>query len=69
MRGLGALVGPIIGAIIFIVVREQLAVNWVEIHQVIFGILFILIVFIFPGALVEVWHRLRRSRWLGWLRR
>jgi branched-chain amino acid transport system permease protein len=58
--GLGTLAGPIIGAIFFIVVREQLAVNLVEIHQVIFGILFILIVLIFPGGLVEAWQRLKR---------
>jgi branched-chain amino acid transport system permease protein len=58
--GLGTLAGPVIGAIFFIVVREQLAVNLAEIHQVIFGILFILIVLIFPGGLVEAWERLKR---------
>jgi branched-chain amino acid transport system permease protein len=58
--GLGTLAGPVIGAIFFVVVREQLAVNLVEIHQVIFGILFILIVLIFPGGLVEAWERSKR---------
>ena len=58
--GLGTLAGPIIGSIFFIIVREQLAINLVEIHQVIFGILFILIVLIFPGGLVEAWERLRK---------
>ena len=58
--GLGTLAGPVIGAIFFILVREQLAVNLVEIHQVIFGILFILIVLVFPGGLVEAWERLKR---------
>ncbi|MEW6403638.1 MAG: branched-chain amino acid ABC transporter permease [Chloroflexota bacterium] len=58
--GLGTLTGPVIGAVFFIVVREQLAVNLVEIHQVIFGILFILIVLTFPGGLVQAWERLRR---------
>lgn len=58
--GLGTLAGPVLGAIFFIVVREQLAVNLVEIHQVIFGILFVLIVLIFPGGLVEAWERLKR---------
>jgi branched-chain amino acid transport system permease protein len=62
--GLGTLAGPIVGAIFFVVVREQLAVNLVEIHQVIFGILFILIVLIFPGGLVEAWERLRKVRWI-----
>ena len=61
--GIGTLAGPVLGSIFFIVVREQLAVNLVEIHQVIFGVLFILIVLIFPGGLVEAWGRLKNSRW------
>ncbi len=61
--GLGTLVGPVIGAIFFILIRQQLAVTLVEIHQVIFGILFIVIVLVFPGGLVEAWQRLQRWRW------
>ena len=61
--GLGTLVGPVIGAIFFILLRQQLAVTLVEIHQVIFGILFIVIVLVFPGGLVEAWQRLQRLRW------
>ena len=63
--GLGTLAGPILGAVFFIFVRERLAVSLVEIHQVIFGILFIIIVLVFPGGLVEVWKRVRRSRWFA----
>jgi branched-chain amino acid transport system permease protein len=58
--GLGTIAGPVIGSIFFIVVREQLAVNLVEVHQVIFGVLFILIVLVFPGGLVEAWERLKK---------
>ncbi len=57
--GVGTLAGPVIGAVFFVLVREQLAVNLVEIHQVIFGVLFILIVLVFPGGLVQGWERLR----------
>ena len=60
--GVGTLVGPIVGALFFIVVREQLAVRLVQVHQVIFGALFILIVLALPGGLVELWSRLRRTR-------
>lgn len=63
--GLGTLFGPVIGAIFFILIRQQLAVTLVEIHQVIFGILFIVIVLVFPGGLVEAWQRIRRWRWPG----
>jgi len=61
--GLGTIVGPVIGAVFFILVRQQLALKLAEIHQVIFGILFIIIVLIFPGGLVEAWRRLSRIRW------
>jgi branched-chain amino acid transport system permease protein len=62
--GLGTLGGPVIGAIFYIVVRERLAVTLVDVHQIIFGILFIIVVLVFPGGLVEAWERLRRVRWL-----
>jgi len=55
--GLGTLVGPVIGAIFFVVVRERLAANLTDVHQIIFGVLFIVIVLVFPGGLVEVWDR------------
>jgi branched-chain amino acid transport system permease protein len=61
--GLGTLSGPVIGAIFFILIRQQLAVSLVEIHQVVFGLFFIVIVLIFPGGLVEVWRRFGRIRW------
>ncbi len=58
--GIGTLAGPIIGGAFFILVRERLAVSLVEVHQVIFGLLFILVVLTLPGGLVEAWSRLRR---------
>jgi branched-chain amino acid transport system permease protein len=58
--GLGTVAGPVIGAVFFILVRERLAVTLVQVHQVIFGVLFIVIVLVFPGGLVEAWERLRR---------
>jgi branched-chain amino acid transport system permease protein len=62
--GLGTVAGPVIGALFYILVRERLAVTLVDIHQIIFGILFIIVVLVFPGGLVEAWERLRKARWL-----
>jgi branched-chain amino acid transport system permease protein len=59
--GVGTVIGPVIGAIFYILVREQLAVSFIQFHHIIFGILFILIVLLLPGGLIEVWTRLRRS--------
>ncbi len=59
--GVGTLIGPVLGAIFYIFVRERLAVTLVSLHPLIFGILFILIVLIFPGGLVDIGTRLRRA--------
>ncbi len=64
--GLGSLSGPLIGAIFYILVHEVLALKLVNFHQVIFGILFILIVLLFPGGLLEAWNRLVRWARMPW---
>jgi branched-chain amino acid transport system permease protein len=58
--GVGTVIGPVIGAIFYILVREQLAVSMIQFHPIIFGILFILIVLLLPGGLIDVWSRVRR---------
>ena len=60
--GVGTVIGPVIGAIFYIVVREQLAVSFTQFHQIIFGVLFILIVLLLPGGLVDVWSRVHRRQ-------
>ena len=59
--GVGTVVGPVIGAFFFVVVRELLAQFLVELHLIVFGILFILVVLLLPGGLVEAWHRVQRQ--------
>ena len=58
--GVGTLIGPVLGAVFYIVVRERLAVTLVNLHPLIFGTVFILIVLVFPGGLVDIWGRVRR---------
>lgn len=55
--GTGTIIGPIIGAIFFIGLKQLLVWNVGEYHLIIFGILFILIVLFLPGGLVEVWQK------------
>jgi branched-chain amino acid transport system permease protein len=59
--GIGTLWGPVLGATLFILVREQLALSLVQIHQVIFGGLFVLVVLAFPGGLVASATRLLKG--------
>ena len=60
--GLGTIGGPILGGLFFILVQDRLALSLEQAHQIIFGVLFIVVVLVFPGGLIEGWHRLRR-RW------
>lgn len=65
--GVGTIVGPIVGAVFFVVLKEWLVLNVGEYHLIIFGVLFILVVLFLPGGLVEAWERIqqvltRRSR-------
>jgi branched-chain amino acid transport system permease protein len=63
--GIGTLAGPLIGALFFVLVRDVLAANLVDVHLLVFGLLFILVVLLFPGGLLEGWELLRaRSRTL-----
>jgi branched-chain amino acid transport system permease protein len=58
--GLGTIIGPIIGAIFFVLLREFLALNLGEYHLIVFGVLFILVVLFLPGGLVEAWEIIRK---------
>jgi branched-chain amino acid transport system permease protein len=58
--GTGTIIGPIIGAIFFVGLKQFLVWNVGEYHLIIFGTLFILIVLFLPGGLVEAWRKIRR---------
>jgi branched-chain amino acid transport system permease protein len=58
--GLGTVTGPVIGAVFFVTVRTLLAANLTDVHQVIFGVLFVLVVLLLPGGLMEIWGHLKR---------
>jgi branched-chain amino acid transport system permease protein len=61
--GIGTLWGPVAGAALYILVREELALSLVQVHQIIFGALFVVVVLALPGGLVDVAARLtKRSR-------
>jgi branched-chain amino acid transport system permease protein len=51
--GVGTLQGPVLGAVLYVFLKEYLTVRWVDFHLLIFGALFVAIVLIFPGGLVQ----------------
>jgi branched-chain amino acid transport system permease protein len=58
--GVGTTVGPIVGAVFFVVIKEFLVLNVGEYHLLVFGTLFILVVLFLPGGLVEAWNRIQK---------
>jgi branched-chain amino acid transport system permease protein len=60
--GVGTLAGPLVGALFYVLVRELLAVSLVQVHQVVFGALFIVVVLVLPGGLVDLVGRVRPAR-------
>jgi branched-chain amino acid transport system permease protein len=56
--GVGTLHGPALGAAFYVLVKEYLAVRWVDAHLLIFGALFVVIVILLPGGLAEAGQRL-----------
>jgi branched-chain amino acid transport system permease protein len=59
--GVGTVVGPIVGAVFFVVVREFLALKVAEMHLIVFGVLFILVVLFLPGGLIDAWGKVRKA--------
>lgn len=60
--GVGTVVGPLLGAIFFVLIRDVLAANLVGIHLLIFGVLFVIVVLLLPGGMIEAWDRYRARR-------
>jgi len=58
--GVGTLHGPVLGAVLYVVLKEYVALRWVDFHLLIFGALFIAIVLLLPGGLVQAAARVRR---------
>ena len=55
--GSGTLLGPIIGAVFFVVLKEFLVLNVGEYHLIVFGLLFVLVVLFLPGGIISIWKK------------
>ena len=59
--GQGTILGPIIGAVFFVALKQFLVMNVGEYHLIIFGVLFIIVVLFLPGGIVSLWGKLRKA--------
>ena len=60
--GAGTILGPIIGAIFFLVLKQFLVQNIGEYHLIVFGALFILVVLFLQGGIISIWQRIQHAR-------
>jgi branched-chain amino acid transport system permease protein len=58
--GVGTIIGPVIGAVIFVVLQHIFTLTLGEVHVVIFGALFIITVLLLPGGLYELIGKVQR---------
>jgi branched-chain amino acid transport system permease protein len=61
LGGVGTVAGPVIGAVVFLALREALALRLGELHLLIFGVLFIAIVIALPGGILQAVHPIRTT--------
>jgi branched-chain amino acid transport system permease protein len=59
--GQGTIIGPIIGAVFFVALKQFLVMNVGEYHLIIFGTLFIIVVLFLPGGIVSLWGKLKKG--------
>jgi branched-chain amino acid transport system permease protein len=57
--GVATIWGPIIGAAFFVLLREVFAMTGLEIHTLVFGLIFICVVLVWPGGLLDAGQRAR----------
>ena len=58
--GVGTIAGPVIGSFFYAIFKELFVRTFPQLHVFIFGILFIFVVLLLPGGLVEMAARIRR---------
>jgi branched-chain amino acid transport system permease protein len=61
--GIGTIVGPLLGAAFFVIGRDTIASSFEGFQVIAFGLLFIVVVLLLPGGMVEGAQRM--SAWVA----
>ena len=59
LGGIGTVWGPPVGAAFFVLLREALALQLTELHVLVFGAVFVVVVLVLPGGFVDLVRVLR----------
>lgn len=57
--GMGTIVGPVLGALVFVIVQEQLLVSFPKLHLFFYGLLLVVVVLFEPKGLAGLLRRLK----------
>jgi ABC-type branched-subunit amino acid transport system permease subunit len=60
--GPGTVIGPVVGSVCFVLLKELFAISLGQMNVLIFGIVFILIILFLPEGLIGLMKRLRRAK-------
>jgi branched-chain amino acid transport system permease protein len=60
--GAGTVAGPVIGSVVFVLLKELFATHLGQVNVLIFGVVFIVTVLFFPGGLVSIVRIFRRPK-------
>lgn len=63
--GAGTVVGPVVGSVCFVILKELFAISLGQMNVLIFGVVFILTILFLPDGLVGLMKRLRREKVVG----
>ncbi len=63
--GPGTVIGPVIGSVCFVLLKELFAISLGQMNVLIFGIVFILTILFLPEGLIGLIKRLRKARRFG----
>jgi branched-chain amino acid transport system permease protein len=60
LGGAGTALGPLVGGVIYYVIRDMLILRFPHLHLIIFGVVIVLIVLAFPGGLIGTLRQRQR---------
>jgi branched-chain amino acid transport system permease protein len=58
--GIGTIFGPVLGAVVFVLLRQYLLASYPQLYLGLYGLLLILIILFEPLGIAGLWRRLRR---------